>query len=94
MYTVWMGTRNVPLPAGPRRHGFSKRRSFRILIAAATGLLGFALYLGLAATVADWLEGQHWAARALYYAIAGVLWVLPARWLMIWASRADARQGQ
>ena len=59
----------------------------RIVAASILGLLGFALYVVLAVTLADALEGWHWAARALYFAIAGVAWVLPARWLMIWAAR-------
>jgi hypothetical protein len=30
---------------------------------------------------------MHWAVQALYFLVAGVLWVVPARWLMIWALR-------
>jgi hypothetical protein len=64
-----------------------KRAMSRILVATFAGLVGFALYVVLAVTLADWLEGRHWAARALYFAVAGVAWVLPARWLMFWAAR-------
>jgi Protein of unknown function (DUF2842) len=64
-----------------------KRTTPRILVATIAGLAGFILYVVMTVTVADWLEARHWAARALYFAIAGVVWVLPARWLMIWAAR-------
>jgi hypothetical protein len=59
----------------------------RIMAASVLGLLGFALYIVLAVTLADVFAAWHWAARALYFALAGVLWVLPARWLMLWAAR-------
>lgn len=59
----------------------------RILLASVVGLLGFALYVSAAVTLADSLAEGHWAVRALYFAVAGLLWVLPARSLMLWAAR-------
>jgi Protein of unknown function (DUF2842) len=59
----------------------------RTLAASTLGLLGFGLYIVLAVTLADTIEGWNWAARAFYFAVAGVLWVFPARWLMLWAAR-------
>jgi hypothetical protein len=37
--------------------------------------------------LADRVFSLHWAIQALYFLVAGVLWTLPAYWLIIWASR-------
>jgi hypothetical protein len=49
-------------------------------------LLGIALYLGLAATLAD-LVPDFWLAKLLYFAIAGVVWAFPARGLFRWMNQ-------
>jgi hypothetical protein len=82
MYSVWMGSRNVP-----DVNRAKERIVGRIVAASILGILGFGFYVVLAVTLADRLVQWHWAARAIYFAIAGVLWVIPARWLMIWAAR-------
>ena len=69
----------------------SRRPTKRVLIAVPLGLLGFVAYVGLAVTLADRLAGLHWAVQALYFVVAGVLWVLPAHYLMLWAAGPSRR---
>jgi uncharacterized protein DUF2842 len=59
----------------------------RVLIATCAGLLGFVLYLAAVVTLADPVERLHWSVQALYFLTAGLLWTIPARWLMYWAAR-------
>jgi sugar phosphate permease len=59
----------------------------RILIATVIGLVGFVAYVVAAVTLADLMESAHWAAQALFFLVAGLLWVIPARSLMYWAAR-------
>jgi hypothetical protein len=59
----------------------------RILLATVTGLAGFVAYLAGAATLAEFIGPLHWSLQALYYGVAGVLWAIPARSLMLWAAR-------
>ncbi len=59
----------------------------RVPIAVVLGLAGLAAYVVVAVTLADRVIGAHWAAQALYFLLAGALWVLPTRWLMLWAAR-------
>ncbi len=76
-----------------------RRPSPRVLIALPLGLAGFVGYIALAVTLADRLTGLHWALQALYFVVAGVLWALPAHFLMLWAAgrwpsgRASADRG-
>lgn len=62
----------------------------RILIALLLGLTGFVAYIAAAVTLADRVASLqiplHWAVQALYFLLAGVLWALPASWLMLWAA--------
>ncbi|MBV9653510.1 MAG: DUF2842 domain-containing protein [Acetobacteraceae bacterium] len=57
----------------------------RVWIASCAGLAGFAAYVAVVVTLADHLGGTGWRA-ALYFAVTGVAWVFPARWLMYWAA--------
>ena len=59
----------------------------RIPIATAVGLLGFASYVVVVVTLADRLTSAPWPVQALYFVVAGSLWVFPIRWLMLWAAR-------
>lgn len=58
----------------------------RIWIATIGGIAGFCIYVMAAVALADQVQGRHWSLSVLYFALAGVLWVLPARWLMYWAA--------
>ncbi len=59
----------------------------RTPLAILVGLIGFTVYLVGAATLADHLPTTNWIVQAVYFTVAGVLWVLPAKWLMVWAAK-------
>jgi len=59
----------------------------RIPVAVVVFLIGFALYIAVAVTLADRLAGLHWSLQTLYFLAAGLLWTLPTRRLMLWAAR-------
>ena len=91
---------------GPRLHAAALPRNrcrprplahetstMRMLIATVTGLLGFALYVMAAVALADRLPAA-WLIQPLYFLIAGTLWAVPARWLMLWAAGMLGRNGR
>lgn len=55
--------------------------------AAATiaGILFVFVYIVAIVMIPDLLGRMHWAAEAVYWLVAGLLWVLPVRWLMFWS---------
>lgn len=57
----------------------------RPTIATLAGLGFVLLYIVGAIAVAVALGRLYWPLEALYWAVAGVLWVLPVRWLMLWS---------
>lgn len=57
----------------------------RKLIASLAGVFGFIGYIMLAVVVADHLPFEGVIMQTVYFLIAGVLWTLPARWLMLWS---------
>jgi hypothetical protein len=59
----------------------------RIAFATLIGLAGFVAYVVAAVTLADRLAGAHWALQAAYFVVAGMLWVIPAHFLILWAGR-------
>ena len=59
----------------------------RAFIATVLGFSGFVAYVVGVVTLADRLGPMHWAVQALYFVVVGVLWVVPARWLLLWAAR-------
>jgi hypothetical protein len=64
----------------------------RVPLAIVLGLAGLAAYIAAAVTLADWagadaLGGLRWVVQPLYFLAAGLLWVIPMRWLMLWAAR-------
>ncbi len=61
-------------------------------IAAAIGVAGALLYVFLAVTLADLLIGVHWSLDLLYFAAAGLLWTVPAAYLMRWAMTPERKQ--
>jgi hypothetical protein len=60
----------------------------RTSLALLVGSLGLLLYLGLVLWAGDWVQQQHWALQALFYVLAGFVWVFPVRSLIIWAVAA------
>ena len=57
----------------------------RPLIATIAGLLGFIAYVAAVLLIADTVLALHWAVQAVFFVIAGSLWVIPIRWLMYWS---------
>ena len=59
----------------------------RIPFAVFIGLAGFIAYVGVAVALADQVVALHWAIQTAYFVFAGMLWVLPAHYLVLWAGR-------
>ena len=56
----------------------------RPFAATVMGLVFFAAYVAVAITLPDLLP-QNWVVQAVYFLVAGVVWVFPIRWLMYWS---------
>jgi hypothetical protein len=56
----------------------------RPFTASVMGVVFILLYIAAAVTLPDVLP-QAWPVQAVYFLIAGVIWVLPIRWLMLWS---------
>ena len=59
----------------------------RTLIAALAGILGFIAYVVAVLQLADVTLGLPWPVEAAFFAVAGIIWVWPAKWLIAWAVR-------
>jgi len=57
----------------------------RPTIALLLGLSGFFAYVVLVLAISDHLSGLHWVVEMIFFAVAGVAWVWPAKRLMVWA---------
>ncbi|RZO68398.1 MAG: DUF2842 domain-containing protein [Parvularculaceae bacterium] len=49
------------------------------------------IYLFAAAAIGDHVP-PHWALKLLYFALAGVIWVFPLKYLMNWMNAAPKVQ--
>ena len=58
----------------------------RTPIAIIAGIAGLIVYAIVVLKIGDGVQTMHWALQAVYYTLAGSLWVLPIRWLMLWAA--------
>ena len=56
-------------------------------LAGIIGVVGFLLYVAGVIILADQVLGTHWIVEFIYFALAGVIWVWPAKALIIWAAR-------
>ncbi len=56
----------------------------RPFVASVLGVVFIIVYVVGAITLPDVLPDQ-WAVRAVYFLVAGLAWVLPVRWLMLWS---------
>ncbi len=56
----------------------------RPFAAAVMGIAFVIAYVAAAITLPDFLP-SHWAVQAVYFLVAGVVWVFPIRWLMLWS---------
>ena len=59
----------------------------RASAATLIGILGFAAYVVAIMLLADFVLGTHWVLEFIFFAIAGIVWVWPAKWLMFWGAR-------
>jgi hypothetical protein len=57
----------------------------RTTLAVFAGLLFIFAYVITVITVPDFVGQMHWAVEAIYWALAGIIWVFPVRWLMLWS---------
>ena len=57
----------------------------RPAIATIAGILFVLLYMFAVTSVPQVLGRMHWAAEAVYWCVAGIVWVFPIRWLMLWS---------
>jgi hypothetical protein len=59
----------------------------RVLIGTAALLAGLAVYALLMMRLGAALAGEHWAAQAVFYLVAGIAWVPVAARLTAWMQR-------
>jgi hypothetical protein len=57
------------------------------MLAGLIGIIGFLLYVAVVIILADHVLGTHWTVEFVYFALAGIVWVWPAKALIIWAAR-------
>ena len=57
------------------------------MLAGLLGVIGFLLYVAVVIILADHVLGTHWTLEFIYFALAGIVWVWPAKALIIWAAR-------
>ncbi len=57
----------------------------RTPIATLAGILFVLAYIAAAIVLPEQFRRMPWPVEALYWCAAGLLWVLPIRWLMLWA---------
>jgi hypothetical protein len=58
----------------------------RSTIALLIGLVGIAGYLILVLALGDFALEWHWIWQLLYFGLAGIVWVWPAKWLIYWGA--------
>lgn len=58
-------------------------------IAFLIGTLGFIAYVAIVVILGDHIIGQHWAIQLIYYVVAGIIWVIPAKKLIIWGAGSN-----
>ena len=57
------------------------------MLAGIIGVLGFLFYVAAVIMLAYYVLGTHWTVEFVYFALAGIVWVWPAKALIIWAAR-------
>jgi Protein of unknown function (DUF2842) len=65
----------------------------RILLGTLVLVGGLGVYSLLVMRLAGELVPEHWAAQAVFYLVAGLLWVLPAARLTRWMQAPGSRGG-
>ncbi|MDT7951947.1 MAG: DUF2842 domain-containing protein [Acetobacteraceae bacterium] len=57
----------------------------RVPAATTAALLFVFVYVIAAVVLPDHLPMMPWPVEALYWCVAGLVWVFPVRWLMLWS---------
>ena len=57
----------------------------RVPLATVAALLFVFAYVVAVVVMPDFLPAMPWPLEALYWCIAGLVWVVPVRWLMLWS---------
>ena len=57
----------------------------RIPVATFAALLFVFVYIVAVVVLPDYLPAMPWPVTAIYWCIAGLIWVLPVWWLMLWS---------
>jgi len=57
----------------------------RSLIAWLIGLFGILTYVVVVMILGDWVLETHWSIQLIYFGLAGIAWVWPAKWLIYWS---------
>ncbi len=63
------------------------RRMSRPMLAGIIGITGFLIYVAVVIILADHVLGTHWTVEFVFFALAGIVWVWPAKALIIWGAR-------
>jgi len=56
------------------------------MVAFLIGTLGFIAYIAVVVVLGDYVIGHHWTIQLIYYVVAGMIWVVPAKKLIIWGA--------
>ena len=57
----------------------------RTPIATLAALVFVFVYIVVVVVLPDYLPRMWWPVEAVYWGVAGLIWVLPVRWLMLWS---------
>ena len=57
----------------------------RPTLATLAGIAFILAYVFLVVQIPELAGRMHWAVEAVYWLVAGVVWVIPIRWLMLWS---------
>jgi len=58
----------------------------RPLLAFLIGIVGFVFYILAVVALGDHVVLAHWTLQLVYYVVAGIIWVWPAKWLILWGA--------
>ncbi len=75
--------RCLPLVRGSRVE--YRRVMSRPLLATIAGLVFIAVYIAAVVAIPELLGRLHWVLEAVFWGVAGIVWVFPIRWLMLWS---------
>lgn len=69
------------------------RPSLRNLMGVLILIFGLMLYAFAAAAIGDWLEAVkiHTGFQMVFYLVAGILWLIPAKWLIRWIGKGHTQ---